>query len=61
MSEEIKEGDMVMLKTGGPEMTVTACGKGRADKDLIYCTWFDKGGAVQRTSFPPYALKKVKE
>jgi uncharacterized protein YodC (DUF2158 family) len=33
----IKAGDVVMLKSGGPRMTVEAI-----DKDGVLCVWFDQ-------------------
>jgi uncharacterized protein YodC (DUF2158 family) len=40
MSEEriFKVGDVVILKSGGPKMTVLATGEG------VRCVWFVKGG-----------------
>ena len=39
MDDEIKVGDVVMLKSGGPEMVVATILKGSA-----HCYWFDDKG-----------------
>ena len=39
MSTEWKEGDVVMLKSGGPKMTVDC-----VDPSIgVSCSWFEKG------------------
>jgi uncharacterized protein YodC (DUF2158 family) len=40
MSEEIKEGDVVVLKSGGPKMTVTSVGD-HYGTPTGWCAWFD--------------------
>ena len=37
MAEEFKIGDVVKLKSGGPNMTVEVIGE-----QGVYCAWFDK-------------------
>ncbi len=37
-----KTGDIVKLRSGGPEMTVTS-----VEGDDIVCTWFDENGVNQ--------------
>jgi uncharacterized protein YodC (DUF2158 family) len=57
MAINFKVGDVVRLKSGGPDMTVNAVGVGICN-DQVYCVWFDgkkKGGE----SFPPEALEAV--
>lgn len=40
---ELKSGDVVQLKSGGPLMTVVEIGKyGYSDENQAKCTWFDK-------------------
>ena len=52
MVEDIKEGDIVCLKSGGPYMTVKRiC----ASADSVECMWFTKKASVKSAIF----LKKV--
>ncbi|ARP68127.1 MULTISPECIES: YodC family protein [Mesorhizobium] len=59
---EFAAGDVVQLKSGGPQMTVEQVGKtSMTDEDGVWCVWFEKIGnkqVVQRETFPPVALKK---
>lgn len=41
MAEQIKVGDVIQLKSGGPLMTVNAVGDS-SGKPTVWCTWFDK-------------------
>lgn len=50
---DFKEGDTVMLKSGGPRMTVEEVGDG-----YVACVWFDKGNA-KRETFAPALLSKA--
>ncbi len=53
----IKEGDIVMLKSGGPLMTVEQMVEPRKCE----CSWMSVGMPVQRTIFPVVCLtKKIK-
>jgi uncharacterized protein YodC (DUF2158 family) len=52
---EFKIGDIVQLKSGGPEMTVTGIG----DEGLVYCVWF-LGPKQNNGHFPPGALDKIR-
>jgi uncharacterized protein YodC (DUF2158 family) len=36
MSDKIKMGDVVMVKSGGPKMTVV-----NIEDNVAYCIWFD--------------------
>jgi uncharacterized protein YodC (DUF2158 family) len=47
-------GDIVRLKSGGPNMTVDNCGGSWLD-----CAWFDVGGAHHRQPFSQGSLEKV--
>jgi uncharacterized protein YodC (DUF2158 family) len=40
MATELKPGDIVRLKSGGPAMTVTAIGE-HAGETRALCEWFD--------------------
>lgn len=54
-AQEIKEGDVVMLKSGGPKMTVVS---DRGDK--VRCEWFkfnEPVGAI----FPKTTLKREED
>jgi uncharacterized protein YodC (DUF2158 family) len=55
-SEDFKVGDIVMLKSGGPEMTVANAEPGKE----LWCVWFptplhDKPASV---SFKPATVRK---
>ena len=59
MHAEIKVGDVVRLKSGGPEMTVKNIGKGTLDDQLLaWCDWFD-GKKPMKDSFPLTSLEKA--
>ena len=49
-----KEGDLLMLKFGGPKMTVTD-----VEKNIVYCSWFDKDGKLEASSFSAGAFEKT--
>jgi uncharacterized protein YodC (DUF2158 family) len=57
---DLRKGDVVFLKSGGPPMTVV----GQVDED-IRCQWFIKDGddfyEIQGASFPRAALDTQKE
>ena len=57
MIDEIKEGDIVRFKSGGPKMTVTSIGQ-RLGVMTAWCTWSD-GGKNQREAFPLESLRRV--
>lgn len=58
MSEEIKVGDVVVLKSSGPKMTVDNIGKyDYNDFDSALCSWFD-GMKTAEKVFPLHSLKK---
>lgn len=47
-------GDLVMLKSGGPVMTVI-----QVDGSNVYCTWFDERNVIQRHVFVAGALESA--
>lgn len=59
MADELKRGDVVQLRSGGPNMTILSIGDLYGSK-VAYCSWFD--GATEKTGkFPPGALKIMPE
>ena len=53
--ENLKLGDTVQLKSGGPIMTL---GKETGSRGTYSCAWFD-GATLRHGSFPIEQLKKV--
>lgn len=53
MADEIKAGDTVQLKSGGPIMTVDSVEDGRA-----YCQWFDSKSEPHGDYYALVVLKK---
>jgi uncharacterized protein YodC (DUF2158 family) len=58
MAEEIKKGDVVMLKSGGPRMTVSQVGEDQYGEKKVWCVWFDRT-TKHDDDFEPEALKKI--
>jgi uncharacterized protein YodC (DUF2158 family) len=63
MSHEVRSGgtkfgigDVVKLRSGGPDMTVTGCELG----GVYQCTWFTFGDESRSSSFSEEALILVK-
>lgn len=58
---EFKPGDIVQLKSGGPEMTIKHVGKQNYSDDLgVWCVWFEKVGSrqeIKEYTFDPVVLK----
>ena len=52
MADAIAAGDIVRLKSGGPEMTVLD-----VDEAAAVCVFFDKAGKETRTAIKVIALK----
>ncbi len=52
MSEELKVGDVVILKSGSVKMTIE-----EIDEDNVFCVWFE-GTQPQRGDFPAITLMK---
>lgn len=54
---EWKVGDLVKLKSGGPQMTVTHV-RERYGAKTIYCAWF-VSTKKEEAEFPPDSLEKA--
>ncbi len=54
---DFKEGDIVKLKSGGPDMTVT---NPKSLGDQVVCKWF-AGSKVQEGKFHPDSLEHVED
>ena len=52
--EDFNVGDVVRLKSGGPNMTVD-----NASSTRLICAWFDAANAYQSHGFDQGALEKV--
>lgn len=52
-AEQLREGDVVRLKSGGPPMTIVGYEDGN-----VKCKWFDEN-IVHEDWFPMYAIVKV--
>lgn len=52
---DIKPGDIVQLKSGGPLMTVVEISNGEA-----LCIWFSSTEQLQKERLPVLSLKKLK-
>ena len=57
MADEIKAGDVVELKSGGPQMTVNFV-EDDSGSMIAACTWFE-GPKKQSGRFPVHTLKLV--
>lgn len=56
MKSEFKVGDIVMVKSGGPKMTITRLLTGYQDLvETVRTTWF-AGNNNESSDFPPEAL-----
>lgn len=47
-----KDGDVVRLKSGGPEMVVT-----KVDSQKVFCIWTRKDGKYDERDFEPFVLE----
>lgn len=53
MEEKFKPGDIVMLKSGGPKMTVREYDE---ESNTFFCEWF-KDGELKKEEFIPGSLE----
>jgi uncharacterized protein YodC (DUF2158 family) len=61
MAEEFQKGDVVVLKSGGPKMTVSNTGDSAFGGGYkVWCVWFEKTKKFEDT-FEPEVLKKAGE
>jgi len=59
MSEnEFKIGDVIILKSGGPGMTVEEVDD---EEDTVHCQWFVNGKKLEDGWFPADSLKRYVE
>jgi uncharacterized protein YodC (DUF2158 family) len=56
MSNGIKAGDTVRLKSGGPRMTVARVEQGKTEA-RAWCQWFGEGGKKEADYFPVTSLQ----
>ncbi len=55
-------GDVVRLKSGGPEMTVEWVGvDGFTNQPVIQCKWFDSDNKLHTQGFGPDTLMRAKK
>ena len=57
--DNIKIGDTVRRKAGGPNMTVVDVEEEDSGQLIIYCTWYDEKNNEQQGQFPARALLHV--
>ncbi len=56
----MKVGDVVRLKSGGPNMTVDKCWTDEASgEEKVKCSWMDSSGNRRWTQFHPDAVELV--
>lgn len=56
---DFKVGDVVLLRSGGPKMTITSLPSQHFSG--ILCEWFDRTGVPAQARFPAESLKKVRQ
>jgi uncharacterized protein YodC (DUF2158 family) len=58
MADQFKPGDVVMLKSGGPKMTVESVGDSFGGGVRVWVNWFE-GSKKMSDSFEPNSLKQA--
>ena len=59
-NEKFEPGDVVQLKSGGPNMSVELIDEQSFPGNVVVqCKWFDEKKTLQTDSFKPEVLKKV--
>ena len=56
---EIEKGSVVMLKSGGPCMTVLNVVSRASSESAIICVWFDKNDVYKNETFASHLLKVI--
>lgn len=60
--DQIKPGERVRVKSGGPEMTVEKIGKAlRREGDHVWCQWFDENGLLKHGTFTLHMLEPARQ
>lgn len=65
MAQQFKKGDVVRLKSGGPDMTIehykmiVGISYSKESDDIVLCSWFDIKGELQSREFQQEALEKI--
>jgi uncharacterized protein YodC (DUF2158 family) len=54
--DDIKIGDTVRRRAGGPTMTVVNVEEEDSGQLMIYCVWFDEKNSEQQGQYPARAL-----
>lgn len=58
-AEQLKIGDVVRLKSGGPPMTITDVGQDHDDgKPVVWVSWFDEKKQVANGYFPAESVER---
>lgn len=63
--KKFKKGEIVILNSGGPKMTVESYKEYSGFEETwespneVVCTWFDNNGAINSRVFEQEALKRV--
>jgi uncharacterized protein YodC (DUF2158 family) len=56
---ELKVGDVVVLRSGGPAMTVASFKRCKDAPPLVECNWFADGSELEQGAFAPGLLKRL--
>ena len=59
MPDQLKPGDVVVLKSGGPKMTVTEVGNNFRGSPKVWCDWLEESKKMTG-SFDPTSVKRVR-
>lgn len=59
---ELKQGDVVQLKSGGPKMTVRSVSQGNPGVGLLAeVVWFGSGDKEEHSQYPVDELERVSD